>query len=150
MKTFLKRIIFSLRRFVSRRDVMEKAEIVQDVLFGHATVDVDEKVVNMTATLVTSLSGNASAAVVDTGLFIFIKIPDGAGSHQILAKRLTVDDRRILNNDPTLISQPQAILQRIKDAKQIEKDRLAYMKEISDRKTGRRGKRYAPALPPPA
>jgi hypothetical protein len=123
---------------------LARAEIVEDVLFGKASIDTDVKVVEMTARLVEALDRRTTAAAVDTGLFLFLKVPDGDGKYQMMARRLTVSDRAALNEDPTLVQRPTEILELLK-ARRIEPERLgeirnaAIAQKPSKKRHGRRG-----------
>ena len=55
----------------------------------------------------------------DCGVFIFVKMKGDDGEFYISAKRLTLDDRRKLNNDPNLAYNPYEIAKKI-DLKRIE------------------------------
>ena len=109
-------------------DVLDRAKLIEDTLFGHATIDVDERIVKMTSDLVKNLD-NTSDAVVDAGMFILIKRTNKSGNSQILGKRLTVSERRILNNNPSLIQEPQKLLSRLEDLKQVPSERISELKK---------------------
>jgi hypothetical protein len=120
------------RAFFSSDAVKTRADAVEDVLFGHANIDVDFKVVDMTAKLISALVGNGSAAVVDSGAFLFIKTPDNVGSSHIFVKRLTVLDRAILNADPTIVQSPSDVLEKLRDARRLSKNRIDQLINIAE------------------
>jgi hypothetical protein len=106
-----------LRALASRKEVLDRAAAVEDVLFGYGNINIDKQVVEMTVMLVKALKDSSSPAVVDAGLFLFLKMCDGSGSTQIFVKRLTISDRAVLNDDPTIVQTPTALLARLRDAR---------------------------------
>lgn len=125
-------IFLSGKKALANKEVQARVAAMEDALFGHANIDVDLKVVEMTAKLVTALSENDShAAVVDSGLFLFIKLSDGSGGYDIFAKRLTLSDRATLNEDPTIVQTPAAVLDRLKDARKIRVEKLREIDEAA-------------------
>jgi hypothetical protein len=125
------RVRLKLREGLSEPEINKRARAVEDLLFGHGNIEIDNKVVAMTASLVAALKDSSSAAVIDCGLFLFIKLPDGDGSFHIFAKRLTMDDRCALNEDPTIVQSPVSVLSRLRDAQKIRFERVQAIKEVA-------------------
>jgi hypothetical protein len=122
--SWIQKTVIRWKGILSKPEVLERASAVEDLLFGHGNIDIDKKVVEMTASLVSALKESSSAAVIDSGLFLFIKLPDGEGSFHILAKRLTLRDRAVLNEDPTIVQTPAKALRRLKDARKVSSERI--------------------------
>jgi hypothetical protein len=128
--SFFKEVKLAWNRAWSRREVQDKAKIIEDMLFGFGNIDIDNKIVEMTAKLVTALKDGASAAVIDSGAFLFIKVPDASGGSHVFCKGLTIRDRTILNNDPTIVGAPTEVLSRLQEAREISHERLEELENI--------------------
>jgi hypothetical protein len=137
--SWFQRVVFGLRDSLAEPEVNKRARAVEDLLFGHGNIDVDKKVVEMTASLVSALKGSSSGAVVDSGLFLFIKLPDGEGDFHIFAKRLTLEDRAILNEDPTIVQTPATTLSRLRDARKISAERILKLQTAIQYREAARG-----------
>ena len=47
--SLIKKIVYSLRDAINRQEVLDRANITEYILFGHASIDVEAKTVEMIA-----------------------------------------------------------------------------------------------------
>lgn len=107
-------------KIITRKEFKERANLVEDALFGKASAQ-DYEGMKALAPLVTALCNNNTACVCDGGPYVFYKIKNQDGDFVVFYKRLTVGERRILNNNPTLLGDPHKLLENIKAGIEMEK-----------------------------
>jgi hypothetical protein len=115
---------------VQNKEVKDRAEIVQDVLFGKSS-GTDADAILAVAQLTTALCNNQCAAVVDAGPFVFFKIKTESGEFQIFHKRLTVRERKIINDQPSLLADPYGLLKSIENVLALDHDRAAEFRKLA-------------------
>ena len=111
-------------------DVKNRAEVLEDVLHGKGSAT-DIEALNALATLITALCNNKTAGVVHGGVFIFYKIKNEAGDFVIFYKRLTVQERILINRRPTLLQDPYKLLENIEAGIAIEAQQALKLREIA-------------------
>ena len=131
---------FVARLFGSKKFEDWATDRVIDLLGGGADdVEADVKVVEMVSKLVDTLDKRAGTAAIDAGVFLFAKIPDGEDSHRIVAKRLNKRDRKVIDDNPSLLLDPVALLQHI-DGSEVDpaivRDMCERVRERSGRPPG--------------
>ena len=126
----LNEIVKGIRRLVGRDELQERAEIIEDVLYGRSST-ADTSAVEAIAHLTTALCNNQCEGVVDAGFFIFFKVKANTTDFQIFHKRLTVRERRLLNKNPTILSQPHMILEKLESAAVLDREQAGRLREIS-------------------
>lgn len=119
-----------IQRLASRSSVVERAEIIEDVLYGRAS-ETDILAVQAVAQLTTALCNNQCEGVVDAGTFIFFKIKANSDHFQIFFKKLTVRERRLLNNTPTILNEPYKILEKLENAVVLDREQANRLREIA-------------------
>lgn len=128
----LGKFINGIRRIASRSEVLERAEIVEDVLYGR-TSDADTSAVQAVAQLTTALCNNQCEGVVDAGTFVFFKVRANTEHFQIFHKKLTIRERRLLNNNPTILNEPYKILEKLEKAVALDRQQAERLREIAQR-----------------
>ena len=116
-----KRILDHLRAALGSQKVQDRAQIVEDVLFGKQSLEIATGIAGATSSLIESLKNQKGTVIIDAGLFLFLRLPADDGEVDIFAKRLTVEERAMLDADPERILRPDDILTTIKDFRRIEK-----------------------------
>ena len=126
----LRRFFEAIRVVPSSNQVRGRAEVVEDVLYG-LNSNSDSEAVQAVAQLTSALCSNQCAGVVDAGFFIFFKVRNGEGDFQIFHKRLTVRERKVINANPTVLSDPYQILEKLEGAVGLEHQRAEELRAIS-------------------
>ncbi len=126
----LTKVIEKIRRIVNRPSVKERAELVEDVLYGR-TSETDTMAVQAVAQLTTALCNNQCEGVVDAGTFIFFKVKANTEHFQIFHKKLTVRERRLLNNNPTILKEPYKILEKLENAVVLDREQAERLRAIA-------------------
>lgn len=116
------RFVARIKNGLNSHQVRENTKIVGDILYGAASVDVDVKIVTCVAGL-TAAFADVDDVVVDAGPFLFVKISSTRKRKSIFVKRLTLEDRVIINGNPDLLNRPREILLRLKQFKTIGIDK---------------------------
>lgn len=98
------------RRFFETPEVRKRAKIAEDIIFGRGSTQADVQIAEATARLTEALCSNGAPGVVDAGTFLFVKSRMSDGTFRIAAKRLSVEDRIILNERPVLSLDPAEAL----------------------------------------
>jgi hypothetical protein len=138
----LRRIFRAIGRAISSDETRDRAQLVEDVLFGSlATADIEA--MKVVSELVSSLCDRKTEAVIDGMIFIFCKIKNEKGDFQVLTKRLTVRERALINSYPTIISEPHRLLEKLENVKLISPDRAGELRKIA-------GREQPPLIPPAA
>ena len=104
--------------------------MAEDVLLGRLSGN-DTEAVRAVAELTTALCNNKCEGVVDAGFFIFFKVLNEAGHFQIFHKRLTVEERAIINQQPSMLMEPSRLLVRLEHAIGLELERAAELRAIA-------------------
>lgn len=100
-----------VRRFFSSKATVDRVKIAEEMLLGAASIKIDQQIAESTAKLAEAFCKNSVPGVVDTGIFIFVKMPDDQGRFRIFAKRLSLEERIKLNEQPSLLDAPEKILE---------------------------------------
>ena len=100
-----------VRRFFSSKATVDRVKIAEEMILGTASIKIDQQIAESTAKLAEAFCKNSVPGVVDTGIFIFVKMPDAQGRFRIFAKRLSLDERIKLNEQPSLLDAPDKILE---------------------------------------
>ncbi|MDB5577713.1 MAG: hypothetical protein JWR80_2889 [Bradyrhizobium sp.] len=124
------KLFSAVKGFFTSSEVSDRAQVVEDVLFGK-TSGTDADAVLAVANLTTSLCNNKCTATVDAGLFVFFKAMNEAKEFQIFYKRLTVRERTIINERPTLLKDPHLLLENLEHALALSHERAAALRVIS-------------------
>lgn len=133
---------FVARLFGSKKFESWATDRVIDLLGGGADdIEADLKVVDMVSKLVDTLDKRAGTAAIDAGVFLFAKIPDGDDSFRIVAKRLNKRDRKVIDDNPSLLLDPVALLQHI-DGSEVDP---AVVRDMCERVRDRSGPGRPPA-----
>lgn len=120
----------AIKKGLSSKEVTDRAELVEDVLFGK-TSGSDSEAVLAIAQLTKSLCNNKTAAAVDAGLYVFFKIKTESGDFQIFHKRLTVRERAVINHKPTLLTDPYRLLENLENAIALSHERAEELRRIA-------------------
>lgn len=126
----LTRMFSAVQKRLSGKHVSDRASIAEDVLFGNASSS-DTEAVLAVAQLTTALCNNKCAGVVDAGVFIFFKAKAEDGDFQIFYKRLTVRERALLNDQPSILRDPYSLLEKLDKARQLDQDRATELRKIA-------------------
>ena len=121
----------SIKSAFSNKDVKERADILENLLYGQASSS-DLEGIHAIAQLTTSLCNNNCGGVVDAGVFVFCKIKDTSGDFQIMYKRLTVQERIKLNERPTLLQDPYKLLENLESAVMLDRQEAIKLKQIAE------------------
>ena len=125
------RSIFEAIRGPSKnKNLNDRAKIIEDVLYGQLSSP-DSEAVQAVAQLTSALCSNQCAGVVDAGVFIFFKVKNDNDEFQIFSKRLTIKERAIINNAPTLLKNPYRILEDLENAIALDHDRAEELRLIA-------------------
>ncbi|MEM9438991.1 MAG: hypothetical protein AAGA73_00950 [Pseudomonadota bacterium] len=129
--SWLKFCKYYVSRVIARDEIKKRASNVEEVLFGSIKSDLDDRVIDMVCKLMEKfkLSG-ASTAAVDTGMFLFVLIPDSDGNSSVLAKRLTIWDRSLLNENPSLLKKPLELVEWLEEMKIVDLERWGHRSEF--------------------
>ncbi len=131
------------RLFGSDRFSNWATDRVIDLLGGGADdTEADLKVVEMVSKLVDTLDGKADVAAIDAGVFLFLKIKDG-DDFRIVAKRLNKRDRKVIDDNPSLLLEPVALLEHIDGTREVDPE---IVRDVCRRVRERAG---LPAVPEP-
>lgn len=128
----LSRFFSGRRSSTSKKEVLDRSRIIEDVLFGQASSS-DNDAIRAVAELVSSLCDNKTEAVVDAGVFVFFKIKGPNENFRVFTKRLTVRERAILNDTPTIIGDPYTLLKKLEDAKALDPAKTIELRTIAGR-----------------
>jgi hypothetical protein len=130
------RTIYVIKNTVSHEGVQDRAKAVEDALFG-AKVVMDQRAAEMISDVVGALTkSKAKSALIDAGKFLFIKTIDDSGEPSIYVKKITLDDRIIIDENPEILRKPDAIIKKLDQIKKINLDRLEEIEEQSKLLTG--------------
>ena len=111
--------IFNMRKKLKSKQVQDRTQIIEDVLFGIKSLDIANGVARSTIELIESLRNHKGTVVIDAGLFIFLKKPGADGEDDIFVKRLTVEERAFLDADPSRVMRPDEILKTIRQLRRV-------------------------------
>ena len=100
----------AIKQFFSNSEVQQRSKIAEDTLYGRANYEADTAIAEATARLAEAFCRTNSPGVVDTSTFLFVKVPDENGQFRIWSKRLTVDDRIALDENPGLANHPSEVI----------------------------------------
>jgi uncharacterized protein YjbI with pentapeptide repeats len=130
-----KGISAAIKKLVGHEAVIGRAEIAEHIFVGHKDLETTVELANAAAKLESAFGDKKGAVALDLGLFIFLKKSDDGGTY---FKRLSVDERILLNNDPSLLRCPDLLFDSIRDMKQVRaKDVVLHVKdECSSERTG--------------
>ena len=67
-----------------------------------------------------AFKGKKGAIAIDLGLFIFLRKSSRDGDGAVYFKRLTVEERALLDSDPKLLRNPDQLFHSIKDMKKTQ------------------------------
>lgn len=126
----LTRAFKAIRGLLASRQISERAELLEDALYGHGSKP-DIEAISAIAGLTTALCNNKCSAAVDAGLFVFFKIQLESGDFQIFYKRLTRRERTLLNRRPSLLKEPAKLLESLDDPIPLEHVKAAELRRIS-------------------
>jgi hypothetical protein len=114
-----------MKKTVSNPDVQERAQAVEDALFGGVSIIIDEKASRMINETIDTLGKvKVKSALIDCGMFLFIQTKDEDDNPNIYAKRLTFEDRRTIDDNPELLKDPHNILENLGNMKRIRRERI--------------------------
>lgn len=99
--------------------VEKRAEIAENVLLGKADVESTVALTKAVVDLEKAFKGKKGAIAIDMGLFVFLRKGTEDGDGDTFFKRLTVEERSLLNLDPSLIGDPDRLFDAIKDMQKI-------------------------------
>jgi hypothetical protein len=119
------------RSNVSNEEIKSRINLAEDVLYGKISAG-DTDALKAVADLTAAVCSNKCTCVVDAGIFIFIKVKNTEGEFQIYFKKLTTEERIILNERPSLLAKPYTILERIEEIKTLNDKRALELKKIAD------------------
>lgn len=128
----LSRFFGGIRSTANKKEVQDRAKIAEDVLFGQVSGN-DIEAIKAVAEVVSSLCDNQTEGVFDGGVFVFFKIKNESGNFQVFSKRLTVQERAIINEKPTIMADPYQLLQNLEVAKAISREKTLELREIAGR-----------------
>lgn len=126
----LRKFFSAIRRGISSKEVTGRAGVIEDVLLGKMSGN-DSEAILAVAQLTTALCNNKCEGVVDAGFFIFFKVMNSSGHFQIFHKRLTVAERAMINDQPSLLKEPMKILERFDKAVALEQARAEELRSIA-------------------
>lgn len=119
-----------IKNAITSKEVLDRAIIAEDILWGRAT-GADSEAVQAVSQLTTALCNNNCEGVVDAGIFIFFKVKNNEGSYQIFHKRLSVKERSIINEHPTILENPYKIFENLEKCAALGFDQAAEMREVA-------------------
>lgn len=99
-----------VRRFFATNLTEDKVKVAEQMLFDSVSIKIDQQIADSTAKLAEAFCKNSIPGVVDTGIFLFVKVPDENGKFRIFAKRLNIQERMRLNDEPNLLDVPENLL----------------------------------------
>lgn len=138
----LGRFFRAVGRALNSTETKDRAKLVEDVLFGNlASADVEA--MKVVAELVSSLCDRKIEASIDARIFVFFKVKKSNGDFQVFTKTLTVGERALINDQPTIMAEPQRLLEKLEGAKGIDPERTSELRRIA-------GRDAPPGLPPAA
>lgn len=94
--SMLSRFFSVFRSAISKKEVIDRASIAEDILFGQIS-GADIEAVKAISELVSALCDRKTEGAIDAGVFVFLKIKSESGIFQVFTKRLTVQERAIIN-----------------------------------------------------
>lgn len=118
------------KQLISNEQLQDRAELVEDVLYG-AMSSADSEAVKATAELTTALCNNDCEAAVDAGSYVFFKVRNSEDKYQVFFKRLNVRDRNYLNHNPSAMKEPMKLLERFEEGRALGFERAAELRQIS-------------------
>lgn len=126
----LSKIFSVVKNVLSKKQVQDRAGLLEDALYGHGAKP-DIEAVMAVANLTTALCNNKCSAAVDAGMFVFFKVELENEKFQIFHKRLTVRERGLLNRQPSLLNEPQTLLEKLDDPLPLDHDRALELRQLS-------------------
>jgi hypothetical protein len=126
----LKRVFSAIREGLTSKQVTDRAGVVEDVLLGKMSGN-DSEAIQAVAQLTTALCNNKCEGVVDAGFFIFFKVKTKDDNFQIFHKRLTVKERSVINDKPSILLEPTRILERFDDAVALDAAKALELRAIA-------------------
>ena len=98
----------------------DRVKVAENVLLGQYDRETTIALANAVVHLENAFKGKKGAIVMDLGLFIFLRKPSRDGDGAIYFKRLTVEDRALLDSDPKLLGKPERLFNSIKGMKKTQ------------------------------
>lgn len=105
--------------------VGDRAAVAEDVFLGKQDIQTTVELTKAVVELEKAFEGKKGAIAIHTGLFIFLRKGSDDGDGAVFFKRLTVDERALLDRDPTLLEDPERLFITIKDMKKISASQTA-------------------------
>lgn len=108
-----KRFGFDFLNKNSKEKIENKVKIAEDVFYGRISSDTDEKLLMAISNLIKSLD-NVDNVVIDAGPFLLFKMRKHDDDSSVFVKRLTLEERSLINKNPELLDKPEVLLMRLK------------------------------------
>ncbi len=109
--------------------VGKRADIAENVLLGKADIEATVALAKAAVDLENAFKGKKGAIAIDMGLFVFLRKSSEDGDGHTFFKRLTVEERALLNDDPTLLGDPDRLFDAIKDMKKVSASDVALLED---------------------
>ncbi len=99
------------------KEVGDRARVAENVLLGNQDRETAVELVKAVIELENAFKGKKGGIAIDMGLFIFLRKSSQDGDGATFFKRLTVEERAMLDRDPTLLGNPEQLFKKIKNMK---------------------------------
>ena len=109
-----------VKGLVNSEKVQKRTDVAENVLLGKGDIETTVELTKAVVELEQAFKGKKGAIAIDTGPF-----PSSCGRHpktvmgDTYFKRLTLKERRLLNNDPTLLGDPEGLFDKIKELEKL-------------------------------
>ena len=104
----------------NRRKLDKRVEIVENVFLGKHDRETTVELAKVAVEFENVFRGKKGAIAIDMGLFIFLRKASEDGDGDTFFKRLTVEERTLLDSDPTLLGDPERLFNKIKHMKKLQ------------------------------
>jgi uncharacterized protein YjbI with pentapeptide repeats len=112
--------IARLKGLADSKELGDRARVVENVLLGHHDRETAVELVKAAIDLENAFKGKKGAIAIDMGLFIFLRKSSLDGDGATFVKRLTLEERAMLDRDPTLLGNPEQLFKKIKNMKKAQ------------------------------
>jgi uncharacterized protein YjbI with pentapeptide repeats len=100
--------------------VKERAGVAGNVLLGQQDRETTVALAKAAVELENAFKGKKGAIAIDMGLFIFLRKSSQDGDGDTYFKRLTIKERSLLDDDPTLLGDPERLFSEIKGMNKLQ------------------------------
>ncbi len=114
-----RRAFFKLSNLSKSKKVLDRAQVIENVLYGKGSLDIATGISKATVDLIQSLRDHKGTIAIDVGLFLFLKKSGPNGEADIFAKRLTVDERAFLDSDPSRVCRPNELFDEVENMTKV-------------------------------